>query len=264
MPNGSIAIAGDQLPFLRIAGLTKMFGGLSAVRNVDLEVQPHQVFGIIGPNGAGKTTMFNLISGIYPPTAGRIVFRGEDITNLKCHHMTRKGIARTFQALYLFSELTALENVLVGHHSQLQSGLLRSILHSPGVIREERVAVERARDWLTMVGLSGKENVIAGGLSYGEQIVVGIARALASEPKLLLLDEPAGGLTYSESEKLMRLVEQIVEHGITVLLIEHRMHFLMNLAHEILVIDHGESICQGTPEEVKRDARVIEAYLGRE
>ena len=264
MPNGSTAIAGDQLPLLRITGLTKMFGGLSAVRNVDFEVQPHQVFGIIGPNGAGKTTMFNLISGIYPPTAGRIVFRGEDITNLKCHHMTRKGITRTFQALYLFSELTALENVLVGHHSQLQSGLLRSILRSPGVIKEERAAVERARDWLTMVGLSGKENVIAGGLSYGEQIVVGIARALASEPKLLLLDEPAGGLTYSESEKLMRLVEQIVEHGITVLLIEHRMHFLMNLAHEILVIDHGESICQGTPEEVKRDARVIEAYLGRE
>jgi branched-chain amino acid transport system ATP-binding protein len=257
------AEGGGKRALLFLTGLTKYFGGLCAVKDLEFEVRPHRVFGIIGPNGAGKTTVFNLISGVYPATGGQIVFQGEDITHLKSHQMAAKGVARTFQGLYLFGDMTVLENVLVGHHSQLRSGILRSVLRTPAVVREERHAIKRTREWLEVVGLSGKEDAIAGGLSYGEQIGVGIARALASNPQLLLLDEPAGGLTFAESERLMKLVETILERGITVLLIEHRMHFLMNLAHEVLVMDHGEKICQGTPEEVKRDTRVIEAYLGR-
>lgn len=264
MTNEPTTSVAEPVALLQVSGLTKFFGGLCAVKNLDFVVQPRRVFGIIGPNGAGKTTLFNLITGMHAPSRGQVIFQGADITHLKVHQMAGRGVARTFQMIRLFAEMTALENVLVGHHSQLRSGIVTSLVRLPAMRREEREAVERAREWLAVAGLAGKEDVAAAGLSYGEQIGVGIARALASNPQLLLLDEPAGGLTHAESQKLITLVQAIVERGITVMLIEHRMQFLMNLAKEILVIHHGEKLFQGTPDEVKRDERVIEAYLGRE
>ena len=264
MPNGRRADSAEDRPLLSVRGLTKYFGGLCAVKDLDFVVQPQQVFGIIGPNGAGKTTLFNLITGIYAPNGGQVVFKSEDITYLKAHQMAAKGITRTFQAIRLFGEMTALENVLIGYHSQLRSGIFGSVVRLSATTREEREANERAREWLGVAGLAGKEHVVVNNLSYGEQIEVGITRAIVRNPELVLLDEPAGGLTYAESEKLTKLIQEIIGRGITVMLIEHRMQFLMNLARQILVIHHGEKLFVGTPDEVRADARVIEAYLGRE
>jgi branched-chain amino acid transport system ATP-binding protein len=252
------------MSLLRVLGLTKYFGGLAAVKNLDFEVPSGQVFGIIGPNGAGKTTIFNLITGFYPPTRGQIFFKDEELTRLKSYHMAPKGIARTFQGISLFNDMTVLDNVLVGYQCHLRAGVLGSMLRVPSMTKEEGESRDKAHEWLEIVGLASKKDFMASGLSYGEQIKVGIARALAISPSLLLLDEPAGGLTFGESKELMKLVETILNRGITVMLIEHRMHFMMSLAERILVINYGEKICEGSPGHVKKDERVIQAYLGKE
>ena len=252
-------------PLLQVRDLSMRFGGLLAVDGVQFDVLPDQIFAIIGPNGAGKTTVFNCVGGFYRPTTGSVVLDGQPIHHLPSHRIARQGLVRTFQNVRLFKTMTVVENLLISQHAQLETGLLAGLFKTPRYRRAEAEALDRAAFWLEKVGLLAVANREAGNLAYGQQRRLEIARCMITQPKLLMLDEPAAGLNPQETRDLDRLINELrAGHGVAVLLIEHDMSLVMGISDRILVMEYGRPIATGTPAEIRSNPKVIKAYLGEE
>lgn len=250
------------MSLLEINGLSKSFGGVHAVQDLEYTVEGGKVHSIIGPNGAGKTTLFNMVTGIYIPSSGRIHFDAEDVTGLPVHELAALGISRSFQNLQIFFNMTVMDNVMVGRHLHCLTGFLQSLLHTPAIARSEEEVQHRAAQLLSWVGLEGYITAHADSLPYGALKRMEIARALACEPKLLLLDEPAAGLNNKETEEIKELIQQISDSGVTVILVEHDMRLVMGVSDHILVMNYGQKLAEGTAEEIRANPEVITAYLG--
>lgn len=249
---------------LKVTGVTQKFGGLKALSNINMQIEPGEIVGIIGPNGAGKTTLFNIVTGIYTPTEGRVELDGEDITGVKPYLIARRGFARTFQNIRLFAKLSAMDNVILGMHGHTKVNLADAIFHTPKKRREEEACSRRAEEYLKLMNLWDDRFALASSLPYGKQRRLEIARALATNPKLLLLDEPAAGMNEQETEELLHMVRELRDLGYTILLIEHDMKFVMNVCERIYVLNYGELLAEGDPTAVRNNSLVIEAYLGKE
>jgi branched-chain amino acid transport system ATP-binding protein len=250
---------------LALREIEKSFGGIVALFNISFDVTEHEIKAIIGPNGAGKSTLLNIISGIYPPDLGDVLFKGKLIGGMQPHRISRLGISRTFQHVELFGQMTVLENIMVGRHIRSRSGFIASGLRLPSVRREDLQIRDTSRKLLDYIGLSGREEEVASKLPFGEQRILEIGRALATEPRLLLLDEPASGLNESETRRLAAFIKRLRdERGITIILVEHDMRLVMDISDAIVVLDFGEKLAEGTPEEVRSNQQVINAYLGEE